>query len=174
MFMRKCMFLLIFLVSLPAGAQSPNLGVLISNADIAAWNISVLPDGKGLPAGSGVSADGVKVYAQKCAVCHGDKGQGGSASAVISNVKIQTINGGEKTIANFWPVPTTLFDYIRRAMPWQAPKTLSDDEVYALVAYLFAANGLIGENEVMNAQTLARVKMPNRDGFIARFPRLMP
>ena len=107
-------------------------------------------------------------------MCHGDKGQGGSASAVISSVKIQTINGGEKTIANFWPVPTTLFDYIRRAMPWQAPKTLTDDEVYALVAYLFAANGLIGENEVMNAQTLARVKMPNRDGFIARFPRLMP
>ena len=79
-----------------------------------------------------------------------------------------------KTIANFWPYSTTIFDFIRRAMPWQAPRTLTDDEVYALTAYILALNKLIGEHEVMNAQTLPRVKMPNRDGFIPRFPEKLP
>ncbi len=171
MFIRNLLTLFMFFGD--ACAQSPNLGVPVTAADIAAWDINILPDGRGLPAGSGVAATGAKIYAQKCALCHGDEGKGGSASAVISTVKIQSINGGERTIANFWPVSTTLFDYIRRAMPWQQPKSLSDDEVYALVAYIFAANHLIGDNEVMNAQTLPKVRMPNRDGFIARFPRLM-
>lgn len=173
MSMRKSLFLFVFLFSPLAYAQSPNLGVLVTHEDLAAWNINVLPDGRGLPPGSGMAADGSKIYAQKCALCHGDNGKGGSASALISNAKIQSINGGERTIANFWPVPTTLFDYTRRAMPWQQPKSLTNDEVYALVAYIFAANGIIGEGDVMNAQTLPKVRMPNRHGFILRFPRLM-
>ena len=173
MFMRKYLLSAMLVSASVAHAQSPNLGVPVTAADIAAWDISILPDGRGLPVGSGVAATGAKVYAQKCALCHGDEGKGGSASAVISNVKIQSINGGERTIANFWPASTTLFDYIRRAMPWQQPKSLTDDEVYALVAYIYAANRMIGDNEVMNAQTLPKVRMPNRDGFIPRFPKLM-
>ena len=78
-----------------------------------------------------------------------------------------------KTIANFWPYAPTLFDYIRRAMPWQQPMTLANDEVYALTAYILAQNKLIGETDTMNAQTLAKVQMPNRDGFIVRFPDAM-
>ncbi len=78
-----------------------------------------------------------------------------------------------KTIANFWPYATTLFDLVRRAMPYQQPRSLTDDEVYALTAYLLAANKLIGENDAMNAQTLPKVRMPNRDGFIPRFPEKM-
>jgi cytochrome c len=78
-----------------------------------------------------------------------------------------------KTIANFWPYATTLFDFIRRAMPFQQPRSLSDDEVYALTAYILALNKLIGEQDEMNAQTLPKVKMPNRDGFIPRFPEKM-
>jgi cytochrome c len=78
-----------------------------------------------------------------------------------------------KTIANFWPYATTLFDYIRRSMPYQQPRSLTDDEVYALTAYLLAANKLIGENDAMNARTLPKVRMPNRDGFIPRFPERM-
>jgi len=92
------------------------------------------------------------------------------SSALIPRGPITSINAAEKTIANFWPYATTLFDYIRRAMPWQQPKTLTNDEVYAVTAYLLAQNKLIGENDAVNAETLPRVRMPNRDGFIIRFP----
>ena len=151
-------------------ADSPNLGTPLTPADLAAWDTSILPDGRGLPAGSGTAAQGAPVYAQKCAVCHGENGKGGTASAFLARGPITSINGGERAIGNFWPVSTTLFDYIRRAMPWQAPKTLTNDEVYALTAYLLVLNKIIGEGEVMNAETLPKVKMPNRDGFIVRFP----
>jgi len=154
-------------------ADSPNLGTPVTNADIAAWDISVLPDGRGLPGGSGTAAQGAPLYAQKCAACHGENGKGGTASAFLARGPITSINGGERAIGNFWPVSTTLFDYIRRAMPWQAPKTLTNDEVYALTAYLLVLNKVIGEGEVMNADTLPKVKMPNRDGFIVRFPGKM-
>ncbi len=95
----------------------------------------------------------------------------GQSKALVGNPPL-TADGiaSLKTIANFWAWPTTLFDYIRRAMPWPTPHTLSDDEVYALCAYLFAANNLIPQDEVMNAQTLPKVKMPNHDNFIIRFP----
>ena len=173
MFTLKWLMLACTLVCGATYAQSPNLGTPVTAEEIAGWSISIMPDGRGLPAGSGVAATGAKIYAQKCALCHGDDGKGGSASKVIGRDPISSINGGERTIANFWPVPTTLFDYTRRAMPWQQPKTLTNDEVYALVAYIYAANGIIGESDVMNAQTLPKVRMPNRDGFIPRFPRLM-
>jgi cytochrome c len=151
-------------------AEGPNLGKPVTAADIAAWDINILPDGRGLPAGSGTAAQGAPIYAQKCTVCHGENGKGGTASALLPRGPLSSINGAEKTIANFWPYSTTLFDYIRRAMPWQQPKTLTNDEVYALTAYLLVLNKVIGEGEVMNAATLPKVRMPNRDGFIVRFP----
>ena len=86
---------------------------------------------------------------------------------------ITDISAAAKTIANFWPYPTTVFDYIRRAMPWQQPMTLTNDEVYALTAYILASNKLIGENDTLGAETLPKVRMPNRDGFIIRFPDLI-
>ena len=147
----------------------PNLGKPIMPAELAPWNITILPDGTNLPPGSGKAAEGEKVYAEKCSACHGDKGQGGIAGQVIGGPPKATLDGG-KTIANFWPAATTLFDFIRRAMPYSAPKSLTDQEVYALTAYLFAANRLIGENDVIDAKTLPQVKMPNRDNFIVRFP----
>mgnify|MGYP003344960121 CR=1 FL=1 len=110
------------------------------------------------------------VLARKCVACHGDKGAGGSASGLIPKGPITSINGGEKTIGNFWPYASTLFDYIRRAMPWQQPKSLTNDEVYALTAYLLALNKIIDEGAGLDAGTLAKIKMPNRDGFIIRFP----
>ena len=166
--------LLIFAVLLAFGstavfAQLPNLGKPIAPADIAGWDISILPDGTGLPPGSGVSAQGARVYAQKCAMCHGENGKGGPYGAVVGGGPL-TGPGSVKTIANFWPYSTTIFDFIRRAMPWQQPRTLTNDEVYALTAYILALNNLIGENDEMNAKTLPKVKMPNRDGFIIRFP----
>jgi len=169
--MRK---LLVFAVVLALGssaafAQAPNLGKLISPAEIAAWDISILPDGTGLPPGGGTPAQGAPIYAQKCAMCHGPEGKGGVNAAVVGGAPLKDMESA-KTIANFWPYATTIFDFTRRAMPWQQPKTLTNEEVYSLTAYILALKKLIGENDEMNAQTLPKVKMPNRDGFILRFP----
>jgi mono/diheme cytochrome c family protein len=151
-------------------AETPNLGRPIDEAAIAAWDISILPDGTGLPKGGGTPAQGAAIYAEKCAACHGDNGKGGAAAALVSDREISGISAAQKTIKNFWPYSTTVFDFIRRAMPFQMPRSLPDDEVYALTAYILAENKLIGANDVMNAQTLPKVKMPNRDNFIIRFP----
>ena len=150
-------------------AESPKLGKPITQADLAEWDINVLPDGTNLPAGSGKAADGAKIFAQKCVACHGENGQGGTAVRLIGGPPKATLDGG-KTIANYWPYATTVFDFIRRAMPWQQPKTLSDDEVYAVTAYILALNKIVGEEDVINSETLPKVKMPNRDGFIVRYP----
>lgn len=153
-----------------AQADGPRLGKAVSAQELALWDSSVMPDGSGLPAGSGTAAQGAQIYAQKCTACHGEKGVGGSASALITRGPITSINGGEKTIGNFWPYASTLFDYIRRAMPWQQPKSLSNDEVYALTAYLLALNKVVDEAAVLDAAAMKNIKMPNRDGFILRFP----
>jgi cytochrome c len=151
---------------------SVGLGQPISEADIKAWDITALPDGTNLPPGSGTAAQGAKLFNEKgCVACHGEGGKGGSNGPLITDLTLEG-KGIEayKTIKNFWANATTLFDYIRRAMPWPSPRTLSDDEVYSLTAYILAGNKLIGEGDVMNAKTLSQVKMPNRDNFIIKFP----
>ena len=165
-------FLVLVAFSGVAFAAGPNLGQSLTAADLAAWNINVMPDGTGLPPGSGTSAKGAPIYAQKCAHCHGEQGKGGVNAAVVGGAPVKSMDA-TKTIANFWPYATTLFDFIRRAMPFQQPRSLTDDEVYALTAYILALNKLIGEQDVMDAQTLPKVRMPNRDGFIPRFPEKM-
>jgi S-disulfanyl-L-cysteine oxidoreductase SoxD len=163
-------------------AQGVNLGKPISQADLAPWDIDIEPDGAGLPAGSGTSDQGAAVFADNCAACHGDGGRGATtttsgapaAPPVVSDIKRNGIDDTTLTIANYWPDATTLFDYIRRAMPWTSPRSLSDNDVYALTAYILAQNKLIDAKQVINAQTLPKVQMPNRDGFIPRFPERMP
>jgi cytochrome c len=153
-------------------ADTPGLGKPISKADIKAWDLFILPDGTNLPPGSGTAAQGAKLFTEKgCFACHGEGGKGGISNMLVGSPSL-TVNGiaSNKTIANFWGQTSTLFEYIRRAMPWPNPHTLSDDEVYALCAYLLAANKLIGENDVMDAKSLPQVKMPNRDNFIIKFP----
>lgn len=152
-----------------APAQTPHLGKPISPSDLGAWDINVLPDGSNLPPGGGKATEGEKIFAQKCVACHGEGGKGGVAARVIGGPPKATLDGG-KSIGNYWPYATTVFDFIRRSMPWNAPRTLTDQEAYALTAYLLAANKLIGEDEEMNATTLPRVKMPNRDNFVVWFP----
>ena len=165
MFTRKfptCAVILAFVViATTALGQTPNLGKPINPADIAAWDISILPDGTGLPPGSGTPAQGAVVYAQKCELCHGKEGQNGPNAA---------LSGPQRTVANYVPHATTIFDFTRRSMPWPQPKSLSNDEVYAVTAYILALNKIIGDNDVMNAQTLPKVRMPNRDGFVSRYP----
>lgn len=158
----------------PRTSDTPRLGKPISEADIAAWDLSAAPDGSGLPPGSGTPAQGAKIYTAKCVMCHGENGRGKPFAALVGGAPLTNGIDTPKTIANFWGYSTIIFDFTRRAMPFQAPRTLTNDEVYALTAYILALNKLIGENDVMNAQTLPKVKMPNRDGFIPKFPALMP
>ena len=155
--------------STAALAEGPNLGQPITEADVGAWNLNAMPDGTGLPPGSGTPEQGKPIFAQKCAACHGEGGKGGVNAPVVGNPPLNGIEA-PKTIANFWGYSTTVFDFIRRAMPWTQPRSLTNDEVYAITAYILAENKLIGPTDVMNAQTLPKVKMPNADNFIIRFP----
>ena len=150
-----------------AYAQSPNLGKPISPEDLTSWDISIGPDGAGLPPGSGTVKQGEAVFAAKCQACHNDKGAGQPNDRLVGGQG--TLPGDKpaiKTVGSYWPYATTLFDYVRRAMPLNESKTLTSDEVYGVVAYLLNLNGIVAEGETINAQTLPKVKMPNRDGFI--------
>jgi mono/diheme cytochrome c family protein len=162
------------LFGVAAAADGPGLGREVSQQDLAEWNINIQPTGAGLPPGKGTAAQGSVIYPTKCAGCHGLKGEGGLAPTLIGNHPIKGIDEGTVVLAGYWPFASTLFDYIRRAMPWQSPRSLSDDEVYALCAFILAGNGLIPTEEVIDASNLAQVKMPNRDGFIVKFPKLTP
>jgi len=149
----------------------PNLGVAVSAADAAAWDISIQPDGTGLPPGAGKAADGAKTYAAKCVACHGVDGAGQPNDRLVGGQGTLTQLAQVRTLGSYWPYATTVFDYIRRAMPFQAPESLTNDEVYGLTAFLLAKNGIIRERDEMNARTLPKVRMPNRDGFILAYPQ---
>src|SRR5215831_2545923 len=146
-------------------AESPDLGRVATPEEIAAWDISIEPSGAGLPAGSGTARAGAAIFAAKCAGCHGEAGGGKPNDALVGGSL--TATPPVKTVGSYWPYATTLFDYIRRAMPLPESKSLTDDEVYALAAYILAQNHVIGEDDVMDARTLPQVKMPNREGFVA-------
>src|SRR6516164_692867 len=158
--------------ALPAlAADEPHFGKPVAPEDAATWDISIGPDGAGLPGGRGTVAQGEAVYAAKCQTCHGEKGAGRPNDTLVGG--LGTLAPGKapvKTVGSYWPYATTLFDYVRRAMPWDRPKSLTDDEVYAVSAYILNLNGIIGPNDVMDAQSLPKVAMPNRNGFIP-FPR---
>ena len=132
-------------------------------AAIAALDISIQPDGKGLPAGSGNTPTGKAIYLMKCAACHGKTGVEGPAARLVGPMGDTT---KAKTIGNYWPYATTLFDYTRRAMPYNAPGSLSADEVYSLTAFLLCANRVIDSNTVMTAKNLPNVVMPARQFFV--------
>ena len=126
-------------------------------------DISIRPDGKGLPPGSGTAATGKELYAVKCAACHGKTGTEGPYARLVGPMGDTT---KAKTIGNYWPYATTIFDYTRRAMPYTAPGSLSDAEVYSLTAFLLAANNIIDSSTVVDAQSLPRVKMPAREFYV--------
>jgi cytochrome c len=155
-------------VALPA--ERPNLGVAATTEELRTWDMSIPPSGAGLPAGSGTAKQGLAVYTAKCQACHGERGVGKPADALVGGIGSLATDKPIRTVGSFWPYATTLFDYTRRAMPIPAPMSLTNDEVYAVTAYMLNINGIIGESEVMNAQTLPAVRMPNRDGFISAWP----
>lgn len=148
------------------------LGQKATAAQLAAFDIDITPDGKGLPAGRGTAREGAAVYAAKCAVCHGAKGEGlGTFPKLVGVEPRDSFPFGRnvklvKTIGNYWPYSTTLFDYIRRAMPLMAPGSLTNDEVYGLVAFLLEQNQIVQNGTVIDANSLPKVEMPARKHFV--------
>ncbi len=161
--------LVAFIAAAPASAQKFNFGTTPSAEEIAKIDIDAMPDGRGLPPGSGTPAMGKNIYANSCAACHGVNLEGvsaaGGAALVGGRGSIGTPKT-KKTVESYWPYASTLFDYVRRAMPFDKPGSLSNDEIYAVSAYILNKGKIIGDKDVMNAKTLPKVDMPNKDGFI--------
>ena len=162
-----------------AQAERFGFGRPASREEIAAWDLDVRPDGTGLPEGEGTAASGAPIYAAQCAACHGPNGEGGIADRLVGYDPASTPPFGPRyeawrgdgadvrfSVGNYWPYATTLYDYILRAMPSASPGTLAPDEVYGLVAWILAENGIIARDTVMNASTLPAVEMPARDIFV--------
>ena len=167
-----------------AVAQTPtyNLGRTPSAEEIRAWDISIGPEGKELPPGSGTAEQGAPIYAQKCAACHGSTGaEARGPSRSTTRRSRAPLVGGQgtltsihpvKSIGSYWPYATTVWDYINRAMPADQVGSLTADEVYALTALLLYRNGIIQESDVIDAKSLPEVRMPNRNGFVPPVEKL--
>lgn len=156
------------LLALPLLATaSHNVGTPLTDAEIAAWNIDVSPDGRGLPLGSGDVATGAHIFQSKCAACHGAAGQGGLGDTLVGGRGTLASDKPKRTIGSYWPYATTLFDYIRRAMPFNAPQSLTPDEVYAVSAFLLNQNGIVPPDTRLDQDSLPKLRMPNRDGFVS-------
>ena len=151
-----------------------NLGTPLSQDEIKGFDFIVGPEGKELPPGHGTAKEGAEIFAKKCALCHGKDGQGGPVQRLVSgspgNPHRGPFKDTEKSATSYYPYPTIAWDYINRAMPANKPGSLTPDEVYALVAFLFYRNGIIQENDVLDAKTLPKIEMPNRDGFVPAKP----
>jgi cytochrome c len=156
----------IALGSLASPATAFDFGRRATADETKLWDIDVRPDGKGLPEGSGTVAHGKAVYEENCSACHGDNGQGGIKDRLVGGQGSLASDRPIKTVGSFWPYATTLFDYIHRAMPYQAPGSLSVDDTYAVAAYILNLNGIISADGKLDKDTLPKIKMPNRDGFI--------
>jgi hypothetical protein len=153
---------------IPAGA--PGLGLPASNEDVTRVFWSTFPDGENLPPGSGTAAEGKNLFLLHCQACHGPEGAGNPADRLAGGQGTIGTATPVKTIGSYWPYATTVFNYIRRAMPYTAPMSLSNDDYYALTAYLLQINKIIGSHDIVNAETLPRVMMPNREGFVISYP----
>lgn len=160
--------LVIVATALPAPAQLPTYGVgrPPTAEEVKSWDLTIPPDGTGLPSGSGTAVLGKSVYTDRCASCHGERGEGGKYDRLVGGRNTLTTDKPVLTIGSFWPYATTLWSYINRAQPLDEPGSLTTDQVYAVTAYLLYLNSIIGEPDVLDARTLPAVKMPNRDGFV--------
>ncbi|TDU26477.1 cytochrome c [Panacagrimonas perspica] len=152
-------------LTVTAHAGAYGIGTRPTDAQIAAWNIDVAPDGKALPPGRGTVEQGHAIYDRQCAACHGLDLQGGMGPALAGGVGSLASEKPLKTVGSYWPYATTLFDYIRRTMPLASPQTLSSDELYALVGYVLFRNGIVPAGTTVDAAQVVNVRMPNREGF---------
>jgi cytochrome c len=138
-----------------------------TDEEIRAWNIDVSSTGEGLPPGQGTVQQGSRLFATKCAACHGPTGVEGPKDKLVGGQNTLQAAKPVKTIGSYWPYATTLYDYINRAMPFDAPQSLTPDEVYSVIAWLLFQNKVIAEDTVIDAHTLPNIQMPNRNGFVA-------
>jgi cytochrome c len=159
----------ILLAGVALSAQSPRFGVgrPPTPEEIRGLGSAIAPDGTGLPDGAGTVAAGRELFAAQCARCHGPAGEGDVGARLVGGQGTLGTLRPLKTVGSFWPYATTLWDYVNRAMPFDRPGLLEPSEVYAAVAYVLHLNGIIAEDQVMDATSLPMVKMPNRDGFVA-------
>jgi len=148
-----------------------HIGKAAKDSEIKIWDIDISPSGEGLPDGQGTVNQGAAIFSTKCAMCHGQTGIEGPMNRLVGGKGSLNKKQPIKTVGSYWPYATTLYDYIHRTMPYNAPQSLTPDEVYSLVAWLLHRNGIIPMNAVMNAKTLPKIKMPNRNGFVVD-PRL--
>src|SRR5229473_4275084 len=150
-----------------AEAQTPyGIGRVATPAEIAGWNIDIGRDGSNLPPGSGSVSRGKIVFSEQCAACHGAEGQGGLGDRLVGGQNTLATPKPVRTVGSYWPYAPTLFDYIRRAMPQNAPQSLSNEDVYAVSAFILNLNGLVAADAVLDAKALAAIKMPNREAFV--------
>lgn len=161
-----CAATLLATLSLSSMAQHERRGVPVSDAQLQEFDQIVTPDGAGLPAGQGTAADGEVVYNMRCQACHGAKGEGANPALQLVGGDIKSPGTPVRTIGSFWPYATTIFDYVRRAMPADAPKSLSNVEVYQVTAYLLYLNEIVSRDFVVDKDSLPRVAMPNKNGFV--------
>jgi cytochrome c len=167
MFMRNLVLAFAATVCFPvlADEAGPGLGEAVTAARLEAIDFTIMPDGDGLPDGSGDAIRGREVYQRHCLACHGEAGTDGVNDRLAGGHGSMTSDNPVKTVGSYWPYATTVFDYVRRAMPYQAPGTLSHDEIYAVTAYLLYINDIVDEDTVLSAGTLPGIVMPNRDNF---------
>ena len=161
------------LATLARAADTGSLGIghVASPAQIAGWDIDVRADGQGLPPGHGSVREGEKIFAETCAACHGAKGEGKPADRLVGGFGTLATSKPVRTVGSYWPYASTLFDYIRRAMPFNSPQSLTADQVYAVSAYILYLNDIVTEDTVLDATSLPRVEMPNRNGLTGPDPR---
>jgi mono/diheme cytochrome c family protein len=152
-----------------AHATDYGIGRPATAQDIAAWNIDIAPDGKGLPPGHGSVQEGAQIFAAKCAACHGAHGEGKPMDALVGGAGTLSAPKPTKTVGSYWPYATTLYDFIHRAMPFNAPQSLKPDEVYAVSAYVLNLNHLVPDDAVLDAKTLPAVRMPAHDRFVSGY-----
>jgi cytochrome c len=153
------------LLTCALAASAADFGRPATPDEIRLWDIDVRPDGTGLPPGRGSVVRGQQVFEDNCLACHGERGQDGIADRLAGGQGSLASAHPVKTVGSFWPYATTLFDYVRRAMPYPAPQTLSDDDTYAVVAYILNLNGLVPDGATLDRSSLLTIRMPNRDGF---------
>ena len=166
-----CSVLLLTFACIPTLAnsqESVRLGIPVTQADLLGFDLIAPPDGSGFPPGTGTAREGKQIYDINCAVCHGASGEGASSNTVIVGGDMQSEGPPLRTVGSYWPYASTLFDFIRRAMPATAPKSLTSQQVYDVTAYILYMNGIVEEDTPINGETIRKIEMPNANGFIDR------
>lgn len=173
MYMRKLIIPICLSFAFTAAqAQQPRFGEAATQDDIDKRFWSVFPDGENLPDGQGTVSEGAVLFEEQCELCHGTPDEKGMADVLFGGHGTMGTPEALATIGSYWPYPTTVFNYVRRAMPYVAPMSLTNSEYYSITAYLLHENGIIGGEDVINKDTLPKVEMPNKDGFINAYPEV--